>query len=802
MRPWLTPPPVTVPAALAAAVGGHPLVAEMLARRGFTDPAAALAFLDPARYTPAAASELPGMARAVTRLGRALRTGEPICVWGDFDVDGQTATALLVSALRDLGGRVTYHVPLRETEGHGVSLPALKGIIAGGARLILTCDTGIAAHEAVAYARTQRVDVIITDHHDPPPTLPDAVAVINPKLLHHAAPGGSETRQEQASSVTLSAAAQPVTLSAAARRVSPLADLPGVGVAYKLAEALYAAARRPGEAEKHLDLTALGIVADLALQRGDTRYLLQRGLAALRRAERTGLRVMLEAADLLPAHLSEEHIGFVLGPRLNAAGRLADAGPCVELLTTGDETRARIIAADLEALNGRRKLLCDQVEAGAEAQIAADPALLEHAALVLSSPHWPAGVIGIVASRLVERYGKPAILIAAPPGGIGRASARSVAGINITAAIAEHADMLTNFGGHPMAAGFGILPERIPDFRRALSRSVRTMEAGLPAAAGLPVDGLLPLSQLSLALVDDLGRLAPFGPGNPPLTLVAERVRVLTTRPVGRGEERRLLLAADEAGEQRQVIWWGGGNEEAPEGLIDLAYVARASTYRGARDLQVEWVAWRPAAGVEAEVKADVKVEVVDHRGADDPRRVLAELAAGGDVAIWREGDATCGIPGHDRRTLPRAETLVIWTSPPGPAELRAALAQVRPARVCLFAEDPGTDRPEAFLRRLAGLVKHALAAREGRAPLAALAAATAQRAATVRLGLAWLASQGHVQVIAELNGEVQLAAGLGVPAGPAETAQAAARVKAALKESAAYRAYYRGAEAMLISGE
>lgn len=764
MRPWLPTQPVDVPETLRAAVGGHPLVAETLVRRGLAGPAEALAFLDPARYTPAPATDLPDMARAVARLTRALRAGEPVCVWGDFDVDGQTATALLVAALRDLGGRVTYHVPVRETEGHGVALPALEAVIAGGARLILTCDTGIAAHEAVAYARSRRVDVIITDHHDPPPALPEAAAIINPKLL-----------------------ASP----------HPLADLPGVGVAYKLAEALYAAAGRPGEAEKHLDLVALGIVADLALQRGDTRYLLQRGLAALRRAERTGLRVMLEAAELLPAHLSEEHIGFVLGPRLNAAGRLADAAPCVELLTTPDETRARIIAADLEALNTRRKLLCDQVEAGAEAQIAADPSLLEGAALVLSGPHWPAGVIGIVASRLVERYGKPAILIAAPPGGIGRASARSVAGINITAAIAQHAGLLTNFGGHPMAAGFGILPEQIPDFRRGLIRSVRAMAAGLPAAEGLPIDGALPLGQLSLALVDDLGRLAPFGPGNPPLTLVAERVRALTGRVVGRGEEHRLLLVADEDGEQRQVIWWGGGGEETPEGLIDLAYVARASSYRGARDLQVELIAWRPAAG--AEVEAKTEVEVVDHRGAQDPRRVLAELVAGGDVAVWREGEAAGDIAGRDRRTLPRAETLVIWTSPPGPAELRAALARVRPRRVRLFAEDPGMDRPDPFLRRLTGLVKHALAARDGLVPLAALAAATAQREATVRLGLAWLVAGGHIRVTADADGEVQLAAGGGIPANPAEQTVAATRLRAALEESAAYRAHYRRAEGVQL---
>ena len=548
-RPWLAPPDITVPAALAAAVGGHPLVAQTLARRGILTPAAAVAFLDPDAYIPTPPEALPGMARTVNRLWRAIRGGEPICVWGDFDVDGQTATALLVATLRDLSANVGYHVPVRETASHGVDLPNLKQVIAEGARLILTCDTGVTAHEAASYARGRGVDMIITDHHELGASLPDATAIINPKLLESHA--------------------------------HPLADLPGVGVAYKLAEALYERARRPQDAARHLDLVALGIVADLALQRGDTRYLLQRGLAALRGTQRPGLVALLEKAELDPTWLSEEHIGFVLGPRLNAAGRLADANACVDLLTTNDIGRARILAADLEALNARRKLLCNQVEQGAETQIARDPSLLEGGALVLANPAWPAGIIGIVASRLVEQYGKPTVLIASPPGEVARASARSVAGVNITAALTAHAELLVNFGGHPMAAGFGIDPERIPELRRALSRTTAAMQADAHVEAGLRIDGILPLAELTPALADDLGRLAPFGPGNPPLTLLAERLRARPGKKVGRNDEHRLVIVTDEAGGERQVIWWDGGGEPLPEGWFDLAYVARNSTYRG-----------------------------------------------------------------------------------------------------------------------------------------------------------------------------------------------------------------------------
>ena len=774
MRPWLEPPDSPVPEALAATVGGHPLVAQTLARRGFADPRAARAFLDPDAYTPAPPDALPGMARAVSRLWRGLRAREPICVWGDFDVDGQTSTALLVGTLTDLGGRVTYHVPVRAVESHGVAVSVLREIIAAGARLILTCDTGITAHEAVDFARAQGVDVIITDHHDLPPApagVPQATAVLSPKLLpaDHA-----------------------------------LRDLPGVGVAYKLAEALYARAGRAGEVSRHLDLVALGIVADLAVQRADTRHLLQRGLALLRRTERLGLRVLLEAADLERAALSEEHIGFVLGPRLNAAGRLADANPCVELLTTADVARARILAADLEALNARRRLLCSQVEAGAEAQLAREPGLLEESALVLASPTWPAGVIGIVASRLVEKYGKPAILIATPPAGQpgpGRASARSVEGVNITAAIAEHAELLAGFGGHPMAAGFSIAPDQIPAFRRGLARSVAALRAQAEAPAGLAIDARLPLSALSLALADDLGRLGPFGPGNPHVTLLAERLQIRTQRPVGRNGEHRLLRVADKTGAERPVIWWDGESEPAPEGLFDLAYVIRASTYRGARELQVEWVAARPSAGSTGEIQTRIRPEFAlsDYRRAANPRAALDALLSEGEVAVWREGAAAGEIPGHDRRTLPRAATLAIWTAPPGPGELRAALVQVLPSRVCLFGQDPGLDTPDAFLRRLAGAVKHVLAARAGRTTAAELAAATAQRTPAVRLGLAWLTARGHVRIAEETGDALQLLPGTGSPAPAAQPADLTRAIEAALAETAAYRAYFREAAAAAL---
>jgi single-stranded-DNA-specific exonuclease len=765
MKEWIEPQDIEVPQELQAAVGGHPLVARTLARRGLTDVESARAFLDPDRYQPAPPSDLPNMIRAAERLERAIHQGETICVWGDFDVDGQTATTLLLSTLRDLGAAVRYHIPNRREESHGVNLPVLKRLVAEGVNLVLTCDTGVTAHEPIAYAHARGVDVVVTDHHDLPPVLPDAHAVVNPKMLPDA---------------------------------HPLRELPGVGCAYKLAEALYDRAGRPEGAARYLDLVALGIVADMAVQTGDTRYLLQRGLEALRHTERLGLRVMMELAELTPDWLTEEHIGFELAPRLNALGRLADASVAVEFLTTDDLERARILATELDGLNARRRLLCDQVTQAAEAQIERDPSLLEYGALVLSHPSWPAGVIGIVAGRLAERYHRPALLIATPPGELGRGSARSVPGCNISAAIAAHGEMLESFGGHPMAAGLAIDPGRIPEFRRALSRTVMEMLGGMEERATLQIDGTLSLADLSLDLVEELERLAPFGPGNPPLALVSERLTLNSHTPVGRSGEHLQLIVEDEAGTTRKVIWWQGAGSPLPQGLFDLAYAVRASDYRGQRDVQVEWVDARPIEEPAATLRpAPTAIGVVDYRQELRPRRLLEQLRAQGDVQVWSEAEARAEVAGQDRHELGPSKGLAIWTSPPGPGELQAVLEEVSPETVYLFGMDPGLDYPEKFLKRLAGLAKRALNSNRGRARISTLAAATAQREATVRVGLAWLAARGHLVVLDAdedfVDDEVRLAAGRQTVSG--DLPRITAQLRALLEETAAYRAHFARAD-------
>ena len=762
MKKWIEPPPVTVPESLASLVGGHPLVGATLARRGILDPQTARSFLDHGSYSPASPSELPGLDSAVARLESAIEENESLWVWGDFDVDGQTSTTLLVQALKELGANVNFHIPVRANESHGVNLPVLGEIIDQGAQLVLTCDTGIAAHEAVAYAQGRGVQVIVTDHHDLPPSLPGAYAIVNPKLL----PEGH-----------------------------PLSTLPGVGVAFKLVEALFQRAGREAELERYLDLVALGIVADIALQVGDTRYLLQRGLQVLQENQRLGLKVLMEMADLNPTWLTEEHIGFILAPRMNALGRLGDANSIVEFLTTEDIARARTLALELETLNARRKLLTDQVFQGAQAQLERDPSLNRQVALVLAHPSWPAGVIGIVASRLVERYNKPTILISAPPGEVARGSARSVEGVNITAAIVAQKDMLEGFGGHPMAAGLSIDPERILEFRTGLARTINKMLGEVPLETRLQVDGYLGLSELSLDLVADLERLAPFGAGNPSLVLVSQKLRLVNYRPLGRNAEHLLLTVEDSEGLAQKVIWWGGAGWPLPEGEFDLAYNVRASTFQGQRQVQLEWVDARILEDSLAERQpARPAIEVVDYRREAHPLPILMKLQAEGDVQVWCEAEAKDKLDGNGRDELEPAGALAIWTIPPGPVELQHAINAVKPEKVYLFAVDPGMDDPGVFLKRLTGLVKFGLKAKNGRTRLESLARATSQREAVVRLGLKWLQARGYILIISDEDDELLLDFGDDEP--KEDLAWITDQLRTFLGETTAYRSYFTHADA------
>jgi len=457
----------------------------------------------------------------------------------------------------------------------------------------------------------------------------------------------------------------------------------------------------------------------------------------------------------------------------------------------------------LEALNDRRKMLGDQVFAAAQDQIARDPALLEEAALVLAAPEWSVGVIGIVANRLVEQYHRPAVLISISPEGLGHGSARSVEGCHITEALATQHDLLRSYGGHAMAAGLSLPAEDIPAFRRGLSRAVKAQIGAAPAQPELPIDGYVSLAELSLDLLADLERLAPFGPGNPSLTLATRDIRVTAHRTLGRDGRHLLLTVEDTDGVERQVVWWRWDGAALPEGVFDLAYTARANDFRGQRELQLIWEDARVCT-VDREIAPSVTgvvverpaLELVDYRGEPHPTTLLKPLLAAPDLQIWREGPAAVDIPGCDRNALSPSTSLVIWTLPPGPDVLQAALAKVSPTTVYLFSADAGLDHLEPFLKHIAGVAKYALKNAGGRVDIPRVAAMTANRESAVRLALAWLEAHGHITIVEDAaagDGCVILYAG-GRRTDPYAD-RIAARLGALLDEVSAYRRYFKHAE-------
>lgn len=745
MTRWLDPQPADI--SPLSRLELPPLVAQTLLRRGINRPEDAEAFLHPERFT---STQFPGIESAVELIKLAIRKKDRICVWGDFDVDGQTSTALLVQTLQALNANVIYYIPVRGRESHGVHIDSLKPIIENGAKLLLTCDTGITAHNAIDYANSRGLDVIVTDHHDLGETLPNAKAIINPKLLPED---------------------------------HPLRNLAGVGVAYKLAEALLIENQK-SEIVDLLDLVALGLIADVALLQNETRSLAKQGIEQLRNTNRIGLRVMAELAGASFDSLTEETIGFTFAPRLNALGRLGDANPAVELLLTQDSARARLLATQIEGLNAQRRMLTKQVTDAAEAQLRENPDLLNQPAIVLSHPNWPGGVVGIVANRLVERHHKPAILFNESDDGILRGSARSIEGLHITEAIAAQKDLLLGFGGHPMAAGMSLKMDDLPAFRRGLGKAIERQLGDIVfEEPTLQLDAWLALSDLSLDLADSLELLAPFGAGNSELTLATRNVTLKSVKEIGKTKEHLRLNIEDENGEAQSLLWWSGAGEELPptDAKFDIAYSLRATSYRGQRQVNLQFKEFRVTEERPIEVK-ETGLEIQDLR-----LNVSTFERLNVQTLVWAEGADKS--KGRSRFALTRADEFAIYTTPPSPVELRNALEIVKPKIVHVFAVPPAEEKPDDFLKRLAGLCKFALNNKEGKTTLHELAAAMAAREIAVELGLQWLAAGGQLTVSIEddnvlLSKETQ-------EKNPYLQAELFTALRGVLNETSAYRKYF-----------
>jgi single-stranded-DNA-specific exonuclease len=535
----------------------HPILAQVLYNRGFTDPFKAEDFL---RAPSVAVNpfQMKGINKAVERIRQAIKKQEPIIIYGDFDADGVTSTMLMMQTLTALGAVVKPYIPHRVDEGYGLNSAALLKLARAGVRLIITVDCGIRSVDEVADGKAAGLDIIVTDHHSIGPEIPRADAVVNPKQLDCKYPEDM---------------------------------LAGVGVAFRLAQALLKVAAGmdkrsvPLDADDLLDLVAIGTVADLApLDRTENRLLVQAGLKLLNANRRPGLRALMEVAGLKSGEIDSTSIGFGIGPRINAAGRLESAMTAYHLLAAQTDVEALELAHTLQGLNTQRQDLTRAAQESFRQQVAGETL---SPLIFASDKHIQPGIVGLVAGRLTEEFYRPTVILH-DDGAESRASCRSIPEFDITAALDQCADLLVRHGGHAQAAGFTVLNANIPALREKLNGLAQEQLDGRDLRPSLNVDAEAPLNTLSLEVVAALAQLEPTGHHNPSPVLMTRDVRVLEKRTVGKeGQHLKLRLNRPGSPPLDAIGFNLGERLSALPERIDVAYQLEINEWNGNRSLQL-----------------------------------------------------------------------------------------------------------------------------------------------------------------------------------------------------------------------
>lgn len=602
-RTWSLPQTSGRTGQLVDALGLSPTVAEILVQRGVRRVEEAVEFLRPSLLNLASPFCFRDMEKALTRLQEAQGLGEKILVYGDYDVDGVTSVTLLYRVLTDLGFRAVAYIPHRLEEGYGLHREGVEKAHAAGVKVMITVDCGITAVDEIAYAQELEMDTIITDHHEPPEVLPQALAVINPK----------------------------------ADSGYPFRELAGVGVAFKLAQALLARFGDPcasSQAEQEiLDLVALGTIADVVPLVGENRILAKEGLKQMKETVHVGLQALLEVCGLKGKELKAGQVGYILAPRINAVGRMESARTGLELMLTGNPEKAAELARRLNQENQTRQETEKDILNEAILQLEQEPL---PRVIVLSSSNWHHGVIGIVASRLVERYYRPVFLISEIKGEA-KGSARGIPGYHVLEQLTLQKSFLLKFGGHRQAAGFSLNPSDISRLREELNRSAEVFPESLYQPV-LRIDNPVRLEHLGEELFAELEQMAPFGFGNPGPTLAAFGVPLASVSSVGR-ENQHLKLHFGDQGEWEGIYYRQGSLLPSLQGLssVDVAFSLEQNLFRGERKLQL--------VVQEAEVAA-LRQERMPEGGSSDQG---SELLAGKEqmAASTEEAEPSCGTKAH-----------------------------------------------------------------------------------------------------------------------------------------------------------
>ena len=552
-KTWRLYPPVTPE--FARAIGLPQVVAQVLYNRGLSTPEEASAFLEGPPEPFHSPNLLPQMAPAVARLARAIESGEVIGVFGDFDADGVTATAILAQGLEALGAKVTPYIPHRVSEGHGLNIEAVQALKHSGVSVIVTVDCGVSSRREVEFAADLGLDVIITDHHAPPPTLPPALAIIDPKI-----PGVAY----------------------------PFKELTGAGLAFKLVQGLYRHLNKEWPQEL-LALAAIGTVADLGPLQGENRTIVKAGLLQLQRTRSPGLNALYRRARLSPNVIDSESISFLIAPRLNAAGRLQHAISSYRLLTTASASEADDLAETVEGFNVERRRNTE-----AACRKALDLVKPDEPIILLADEEFAPGISGLVASRMVDAFHKPTVVMALE-GNLARASARSILAFNVIAAFEECRPLFQRFGGHSMAAGFVMDRANLEKLQEKLTAIARETLGDSQPIPVLKIDAEAHPTDLMGETYRSLAALEPFGFGNPKPVFLARHIKIQQASRVGR-EGKHLKLGLWDGRASWAAFAFRQGERQLPEdGYLDVAYSFSVNSWKGRRTIELKVADLRPS---------------------------------------------------------------------------------------------------------------------------------------------------------------------------------------------------------------
>jgi single-stranded-DNA-specific exonuclease len=539
---------------LSRELGVPPLIARLLALRGLKDPAAAEDFLCPSLAHLHDPFLMADMCAAVARLERAIAQGEKILIYGDYDVDGTMAVVVLLTALRSLGAQAESHIPHRLEEGYGMRVPVVERAAAEGYRVVLSVDTGVREHEVLTQARELGLDCIVTDHHLPGDRLPPACAILNPKRADCGYPEKS---------------------------------LAGVGVAFKLAQALLGSRLTPRQLHSYLKIVCLGTIADVVPLVGENRVVARFGLDGLREPSQPGLAALLEVSDLAGKPVSTGDVAFRLAPRLNAAGRIEDARQVIELFTTSSPTRAKSIAGHLESLNRERQNAEDLILRRILGEVEKYPGRVDRYSLVFTGEGWHRGVIGIVAQRVVERFYRPTLVVGIQDG-VAAGSGRSIKGFHLLDALASASDLFDRFGGHAQAAGFSMPAERLGELEERFETYARATLTCQDLEPALRVDQEVTLEELDWKMHEELQRFEPCGLGNPTPVFCARDVTLAA--PPRILKEKHLKLRVRQGTVSLDALGWqmaSLGGTLSPGDRMDVAFTLDVNSFHDETTLQL-----------------------------------------------------------------------------------------------------------------------------------------------------------------------------------------------------------------------